>query len=606
MSELTPEILKTMTTRPGVYQFLNTQAKVIYVGKARNLKKRLASYFRHKLDTKTQTMIAQAVDVNITITRSDSEALLLESNLIKTLKPRYNVLLRDDKAYPYLHLTTQQTFPRLYFYRGAPKKQGASFGPYPNLGSVRENLALLQKIFQLRQCTDSFFKHRSRPCLQYQIKRCSAPCVNYVDDMSYAQQVNNTMLFLQGKSNEVVDELQQRMKEYSQTMEYEKAAHCRDQIVQLRKLQQQQVVKRDAGDSDVLIAQIRHGVGAVGLLMIRQGRVLGSKVFFPKIGELHTVEELLSAFIGQYYLLRATNELPAKLIIQQQLMDAEIVKNALKQYGDITIQSLSRLHDPYKSWFRLVATNLEYTLKNKLNINETIQHQYRELERALGSSESIQRMECFDISHTQGEATVASCVVFDETGPAKKHYRLYNIKAITAGDDYAAMKQVLLRRYEKCKASGLLLPDVVIIDGGKGQIKQAMEVFAELQLAEVIILGLAKGPERRDGYEKIFIVKQGLIEQIDLTLPARLLLQHIRDEAHRFAITSHRKQRAKKRSLSPLEQIPGVGAKRRQQLLNYFGGWPELRDASIEQIAKVPGISDILAKNIYKHLHGKN
>lgn len=602
MPKFSLDILASIPTHPGVYQMHDARGKIIYVGKARNLKKRVASYFRSQLDTKTQAMIAQVAEINFTITGSDTEALLLEANLIKTIKPRYNVLLRDDKAYPYLHITTEQEFPRLYFYRGQRKKTGESFGPYPNIGSVRENLALLQKLFQIRSCTDTFFRHRSRPCLQYQIKRCTAPCVNYVDVAAYKLQVEDARLFLQGKNKQVMERLTQGMSSAAEKQNYELAAHYRDQVVQLNKLQTQQSINRADGDVDVLVCAQQGLFCALSVLMVRQGRVLGNKVFYPKITEAQNDATVLSAFISQFYFDKAASELPASIALNEAIDEKELLQAALKEQ-QIKLAVLDRLHEPYKTWFKLAKANAQHALENTVNIDEKIKNQYMQLQKALNLPDSIARMECFDISHSLGEATVASCVVFDENGPAKKYYRAYNIDGITPGDDYAAMEQALRRRYLKMKQESRPLPDIVIIDGGKGQIQQAVNVLQELQCTDIIILGLAKGPERKAGWEKIFRATVEETLQIELPHDAKLLLQHIRDEAHRFAITKHRKKRAKARAISPLENIPGVGPARRKALLEHFGGWQLLKDASTEEIAKVPGISGELAKVIYQELH---
>lgn len=602
---LEPSLLKNMSTRPGVYQMMDARGRVIYVGKARNLKNRLASYFRKQLDTKTQSMMQQAKQLEITITSSDTEALLLESNLIKALKPRYNVLLRDDKAYPYLQITTEQIFPRLYFYRGERKKEGRSFGPYPNIGSVRDNLSLLQKLFRLRQCNDTFFKHRTRPCLQYQIKRCTAPCVGYVSEADYQEQVEEAILFLEGDDSKVMDHLTQKMNHASENQAYEKAAMARDQIIQLRKLQDQQVMNRAEGDADIVLLLLEGKIAVISLLMVRQGRVLGNKVFYPRFTYPEKPEAILTAFISQYYLSRAPKELPANLIIKQPLENKTLLKSILKQEKHLTLQTADKPREPLKSWFKLVDANAQHALKNALTSNERLRAQYHQLQSALKLADPIKRMECFDISHTMGEATKAACVVFDENGPAKKYYRAYNITGITPGDDYAAMEQVLKRRYEKLKSLNKPLPDVIVIDGGKGQLTQAVRVLQTLQMIEVTIIGLAKGPARKAGLENIFKADEKQTVSIELAREGRLLLQQIRDEAHRFAITSHRKARAKKRAHSPLENIPGVGEKRRQAILAHFGGWQALSNAAEDQIAQIKGISPALAKIIYNRLHEK-
>jgi len=596
--------LNTLTTKPGVYQMLDSQGKVIYVGKARNLKKRVTSYFQRKLDSKTQLMISQAVDIQTTITNNENEALLLEANLIKQFRPRYNILLRDDKSYPYLYLSTQQKFPRLDFYRGAKNKPGRYFGPYPSAGSVRENLALIQKLFKLRQCNDTFFKNRTRPCLQYQIKRCTAPCVDFIDEENYRKQVDDAILFLEGKNDCVIDKLVKRMDEASKNLEYEEAAHYRDQIAQLRRLQKQQFITQDKGNIDVIgVSELMGRVG-FSVLFIRGGRVIGSRAFFPNTPKGTNLQSAMSAFIPQYYLSPMRNDnIPDRVILSEPLEDRAWVQNALREKLKTKLIISDRKLPQYKHWQTMTAINAKHLLAQQLAKKNTAAQQLVALQTALKFPNPIQRVECFDISHSMGEATVASCVVFGEEGPIKKDYRRFNIKNIKPGDDYAAMHQALLRRYTRLKSGEGALPDLLIIDGGLGQLKQAADVLEELQVSGVILLGVAKGPQRKPGLEKLYIWGKKVGVGLAADDSALHVIQFIRDEAHRFAITAHRAKRAKRRAESPLELIEGVGAKRRQQLLKHFGGIQELQKASVNELTKVSGISEALAQRIYDALH---
>lgn len=583
---------------------LDSQGKIIYVGKARNLKKRITSYFQRKLDGKTQLMMGQATDIQSTITNNENEALLLEANLIKQYRPRYNILLRDDKSYPYLYLSTQQKFPRLDFYRGAKSKPGRYFGPYPSAGSVRENLALIQKLFKLRQCNDTFFKNRTRPCLQYQIKRCTAPCVSYVDEENYRKQVDDAILFLEGKNDRVIDTLELRMDSAAKKLEYEEAAYYRDQIVQLRRLQKQQFMTADKGNIDVI--GISESMGRIGfsVLFMRGGRVIGSKGFFPSIPKGADIKSALAAFIPQYYLNPMRNDdIPERIILAEPLEERQWVQNALREKLKSKLVISDRKLPQYKQWQTMAMLNAKHLLAQHLAQKNTVAQQLAALQVALKFPNPIQRIECFDISHTMGEATVASCVVFGEEGSLKKDYRRFNIKNIKPGDDYAALHQALSRRYTRLKAGEGVLPDLLMIDGGIGQLKQAADVLEELQVSGVILLGIAKGPGRKPGLEKLFIWGRKVALQLSPDDSALHLIQFIRDEAHRFAITAHRAKRAKRRMESPLQRIEGVGARRRQQLLRHFGGWQELQKASVAELMKVAGISESLAKRIYDSLH---
>lgn len=582
----------------------DTHGKIIYVGKARNLQKRISSYFRSLLDNKTQAMMSQVASIQTIITASENEALLLEANLIKQIHPRYNVLLRDDKSYPYLYLSTHQKFPRLDFYRGSKSAPGRYFGPFPNAGSVRDNLALIQKLFRLRQCNDTFFKNRTRPCLQYQIKRCTAPCVGYVDEFNYSQQVNDAILFLDGKNHEVVEKLIARMETASQELQYEAAAFYRDQIAQLRRIQKQQFIIGDQGNIDVI--GVSQSMGSIGftILFIRGGRLIGDRAFFPNIPAGTETSTALSAFITQYYLSPARNDdIPERVVLSEPVADRLWIQNALSAELKRKIMIIETQRAPYIAWQRMAKDNAAQALAQHVATKNSVAVKLDALQRALHLPNPLRRIECFDVSHTMGEATVASCVVFTEEGASKKDYRRFNITDITPGDDYAALRQALTRRYTRLKESGSELPDLLIIDGGLGQLRQGAEVLEELQVSGVVLIGVAKGPERKPGHEKLYRWDKKLEIHLKSDDVALHLIQYIRDEAHRFAITAHRAKRHKGRLESPLQQIEGIGPKRRQQLLKHFGGLQELRKASVTEISQVPGISPVVAQRIYDVLH---
>lgn len=605
MSTDLKEKVKKLSTRPGIYQMLNARGVILYVGKARNLKSRVGSYFRKNLDSaKTAALMSQVADFEVTITGSENEALLLESNLIKKHRPRYNVLLRDDKSYPYLYLSTHQDFPRLDFYRGAKSLPGRYFGPYPNAGAVRENLALIQKLFKLRQCSDSFFRSRSRPCLQYQIKRCTAPCVSYVTKSEYQVQVAHAILFLEGKNSKIIDALTQKMEAASQALEYEQAAHYRDQLIRLRKLTTKQYITGDKGDIDVIGAAQKMGNVAVSILFIRKGRLIGHRAFFPNTPAGTTLQHALNEFIPQYYLSPLRGDAVVERVVMSELLPDRVwIQNALRERLGHKFSITDRRLEKYRRWQALAKTNAEFALSQHLTEKSSVINRLSALQTALKLPNPISRIECFDVSHTQGELTVASCVVYGEQGALNKDYRRFNIKGIAPGDDYAALNQALKRRYIRLKEEGQALPDMIIIDGGKGQLKQAIDVLEELQVSGVVLLAVAKGPSRKPGFEQLFLAGNEQAIRLPDDSLALHLIQFIRDEAHRFAITAHRAKRAKKRAKSPLENIEGIGAKRRRDLLRYFGGLQELQKANIAEIAKVPGISEKLAKKIYDTLH---
>jgi len=598
--------LKTLTTKPGVYRMLNKDRKVIYVGKAKNLKKRVSSYFNRSNQTpKTQVMVSHIVDMEIAITHTENEALILESNLIKSLKPQYNVTYRDDKSYPYIYLSSQQTFPRLSYHRGARKAKGRYFGPYPSAGAVRESLNLLQKIFPVRQCEDSFFKNRSRPCLQYQIKRCSAPCVGLIEKEAYAEIVRLAVLFLEGKNSLVIDELVHKMEQVAEALEYEKAAMIRDQIAALRKVQEKQYITGESdNDLDVITAIIRGGVASIQVFNVRGGMNLGNKAYFPKLSNHTSTDEVLSAFIAQYYIGKSgVRLLPSEILVNEIPADSEWLEDVLSEQANKKIKITAKTRGDRARWVKLALANTEIALDTHIAGKANMLNRFETLQEALNLDAVPQRIECFDISHTMGEATVASCVVCDPSGAVKSDYRRFNIEGITGGDDYAAMTQALTRRYRKIKEGEGKLPDILLIDGGKGQLTQAENVLEELQIDGVMLIGVSKGPDRRAGLELLHISGNKQPLKLPANSPALHLIQFVRDESHRFAIAGHRNRRGKKRTASPLEEIPGLGPKRRQQLLKQFGGLQGISSAGIEDLANVKGISIDLAEKIYNTFH---
>jgi excinuclease ABC subunit C len=593
--------LRHLTSHPGVYRMLAADGEVLYVGKARNLKKRVTSYFRSSgLSPKTQALMSQAVSVEVAVTHTEGEALLLENNLIKSLQPRYNILLRDDKSYPYIYLSSTQTYPRLTLHRGARKAKGRYFGPYPNTNAVRESLHLLQKVFRVRQCEDSFFSNRSRPCLQYQIKRCTGPCVGLITPEDYAEDVRHTVQFLEGRNSEIIDELAQRMEAAAAALDYETAARYRDQIVNLRRVQERQYVSGERGDLDIIAGVSEGGVACVQVFFIRAGRNLGNKTFFPKAPADADVQEILSAFVTQYYLGR---EVPGELLVNAELSDADLLSRVLGEQAGKQVALRSRVRGERARWIEMAERNARHAVRARLSSRAGMLQRYESLQQALGMDEPIGRVECFDISHTQGEATVASCVVFDSEGAVKSDYRRFNIQGIEPGDDYGAMAQALLRRYTRVSAGEGVVPDLILIDGGKGQLTAAGRVMEELQMTGVPLVGVAKGPERKAGWE-VLHRQDGSQLRLAADDPALHLIQQIRDEAHRFAITGHRQRRGRSRTESTLEDIPGIGPKRRQQLLRQFGGMREVARAGVEDLLKVKGISRELAQQIYDVFHG--
>ena len=598
--------LKQLTERPGVYRMYDAQGQVLYVGKARSLKKRVSSYFRKTgLTPKTEALVGKIAAIEVTVTGSETEALLLEQNLIKSLRPPYNILLRDDKSYPYIYLSSHKDYPSLTFRRGRSKKGGGTwFGPFPSSGAVKESLNVLQKVFRVRSCSESYFRNRTRPCLQYQIRRCSAPCVGYVTPEAYQEDIRHATMFLEGRNPAILRDLMAAMEEAARRLEFEKAATYRDQINHLRHVQEQQAIDSQGGDADVIAIAQEAGVVCVVVIIVRGGRVLGTKDYFPRFSIEQTESELLGAFLGQYYFGGNTRrEIPRDILVPVAVEGQALLAQALSEAANRETRIRGNVRGERRRWLELAMTNARQTLRTHLASKETVYRRLLALRDLLDLAETPSRMECFDISHSHGENTVASCVVFDESGPLKSDYRLYNIDGVKAGDDYAAMRQVLSRRYRKLVAGEGKRPDLVFIDGGKGQLNVAREVFEELGISDIPLIGVAKGVTRRAGMEQLIDAMTGDVFRVPADSPALHLIQHIRDESHRFAITGHRLRRDKKRRQSTLEGIEGVGPKRRRELIRYFGGIQEIRKASVDEIAKVQGISKTLAETIYAALH---
>lgn len=579
---------------------INAASEVIYVGKARDLKKRVASYFQKNLASpRTRMMVSNITKIETTVTRSEAEALLLENNLIKSFMPRYNVLFRDDKSYPYIVLTGDK-FPRLAFHRGVQRKGNNYFGPFPNSVAVRESIQLLQKVFKLRTCENTVFANRSRPCLQHQIERCSAPCVGYISEEDYQHDVNHATLFLQGREQQVMDELGTKMTEAAESQAYELAAVYRDRMQSLRQVQARQFVSDfNVSDADVIACVELAGQYCVNLVMIRGGRHLGDKSFFPKNADGCDIETTMQAFLQQHYVAQA---IPPLIIVSVAVETSALEEVFSGQAGRKIRINTNPIGDK-RVWLKMAQTNAELALKQRTAQNANQEARLIALREALNMPETTERIECFDISHTMGEATVASCVVFDKGAMQNSEYRRYNITGITPGDDYAAMRDALTRRYKKVAAGEGKLPDLVFIDGGKGQLGIALEVMQEVGLPDILLVGIAKGEERKPGLEQMFFADRDTPVSLKKDNPGLHLLQQIRDEAHRFAITGHRARRGKARVHSSLEDIGGIGAKRRKSLLTHFGGLDGVKNASVDEIAQVEGISKMLAEKIYQELH---
>ncbi|WP_105190699.1 excinuclease ABC subunit UvrC [Pseudoalteromonas sp. T1lg48] len=599
------QFLKTVSEEPGVYRMLDKEEQVIYVGKAKNLKKRLSSYFRKTgLDTKTQVLVRNICDIQVTLTNTETEALLLENNLIKKYQPRYNILLRDDKSYPYILLTKHQ-HPRLAFHRGAQKIKGEYFGPFPSSSAVSDSLRLMQKLFPVRQCEDSYYKARSRPCLQYQLKRCSAPCVGKVSDEDYDAQVNFVRKFLGGKSQEVIAELVAKMEQASENLAFEKAAKYRDQIQLLRKVQEQQSVSGKHAELDAIGYYSHNGLIAIHILMVRDHKVLGSKTLYPKVPKDSSDDEILTSFIAQYYCTPgASGRIAKELILPFAISEQNELAAAMSELKSSNVKLVTVQRGERAQYLQLANKNARSSLEVKQSTQDSINKRYALLKDAL-NLDDITRMECFDISHTMGENTVASCVVFDAQGPNKSQYRRFNVTGITPGDDYAAMAFALKKRYSKL-VDETKIPDVIFIDGGKGQLNQAVEFFSDWPFdKEPLLVGVAKGTSRKPGLETLLIDAGRKTVNLSSDSPALHLIQHIRDESHRFAIAGHRNKRQKQRNRSVLEEISGVGQKRRQALLKYLGGMQGVKNATREQLSQAPGISQAMAEKIFNHLHDK-
>ncbi|MFB9158149.1 excinuclease ABC subunit UvrC [Chromobacterium violaceum] len=591
-------VLQNLPTLPGVYRMLDAAGKVLYVGKAIDLKRRVSSYFqKNDLSPRIQLMVRQIASIETTVTRSEAEALILENNLIKALAPRYNILFRDDKSYPYL-MFSGHAFPQMAYYRGEPKKPNQYFGPYPNGYAVRESIQILQKVFRLRTCEDAVFANRSRPCLLYQIKRCSGPCVDHISKEEYAADVASAVAFLNGRQSELINELTRRMTAAAEAMAFEQAAELRDQIQALARVQEKQFVASNQSqqDCDVVAARVRDGVPCVNLVMIRGGRHLGDKSHFPVGDEADTEQEILEAFIGQHYQHAGV---PAALVVNGVVDDA--LQQFLQERAGRKVYIVGNPIGERRVWLEMAEKNAELAILQRLGSKATQAQRLAQLSEVL-ELEDAGRFECFDISHTMGEATVASCVVYDKGAMQPTEYRRFNITTAAPGDDYAAMREVLSRRYGKLAEGEGRLPDAVFIDGGKGQVGVALEVLGELGL-NLPIVGIAKGEERKPGLETLILPYLEKTLQLRQDHPALHLIQTVRDEAHRFAITGHRARRAKARTSSTLEEIPGIGAKRRQQLLTRFGGLRGVATASVDDLAQVEGISRTLAEKIYNALH---
>lgn len=599
------DFLDGLTSRPGVYRMLDERGAVLYVGKAGNLKKRVSSYFGKRQDSpKTRALVRQVSRVEVTVTRTENEALLLESNLIKELKPRYNVVFRDDKSYPYLYLSSGHAFPRLSFYRGARRAKGHYFGPYPGAGAARRALNLAQKLFQLRQCDDVFFRNRRRPCLQYQIKRCTAPCVGLIDPEIYREDMQHAVMFLEGRNEEVIAALTGPMQAASDALDFERAAHYRDQIASLRRIQEQQHITVPEGECDIVACALRAGQACVQVFYIRGGRNLGNRAFFPSHGAEEKSGPIISTFINQQYLGgRDLGRIPPDILVSHEPDDRILLEEVLSQQRGAPVRIRNRLRGEKARWIEMAVDNAAVALEQRISTRQRYLSKLEELGSAVWMESTPERIECFDISHLRGEAAVGACVVYGAEGTMKSEYRRFNITGITPGDDYAALRQVFERRYSRVQKQDGTLPDLILIDGGRGQLRAVQGVMRELQLEELILVAVAKGPSRRPGLETLILSLGDRVLRLRADSPGLHLIQEIRDEAHRFAITGHRRARTRRRMTSPLQQIDGVGVKRRQQILRYFGGLQGVQRAGVEELAKVPGINKNLAQKIYDALH---
>ena len=594
------ELIASLPNLPGVYRMINAAGETIYVGKARDLKKRVSSYFQKSdHEPRIEAMVAQVARVETTATRNEGEALLLENNFIKSHQPRYNILYRDDKSYPYVCLTGEK-FPQLRFHRGKLEKPHRYFGPFPSAGAVRDGIAELQKVFQLRTCEPTVFANRSRPCMLHQIERCTAPCVGLIDEAAYREDVQNAVLFLQGKTSEVLERLQRKMEDASSALAFEEAARVRDKITRLNRLQSRQFVESaTAGDIDVIGVAADRGFTAVNLVMIRGGRHIGDRSFFPQHAEDASTTEIVAAFLMQHYLER-----PAPpTIVAPDAADNDVLAEVLSAQSDRKVEIITNPGGERRVWTTMAVQNAELAIKQRLAQKATQDERLAALQEGLGLSSTVQRIECFDVSHTMGEAAVASCVIFDRLSMQTSEYRRFNVKPPTGGDDYAALREALSRRVARIVTGEFPTPDLLVIDGGKGQVGVAAEVLAEQGLHATQLIGIAKGPERKPGLEEIIFSDRSEPLHLPPDHPGLHLLQQIRDEAHRFAIQGHRARRGKARTTSVLQEIGGIGGKRRQALLAHFGGLKGVQAASVDDLTRVPGISRALAERIFAELH---
>jgi excinuclease ABC subunit C len=599
--------LASLTQGPGIYQMFDEQGQLLYVGKAKNLRNRVSSYFRgsglnSSLNNKTLALVSHISHIEVSLTRNETEALLLEQNLIKAHRPPYNIVLRDDKSYPYI-LISGHEYPRIVLHRGSKQAPGSYFGPYPSASDVRDSLSLLQKVFLLRPCEDSVFKNRSRPCLQHQIGRCSAPCVGNIPSDEYADAVRRARLFLEGKSQDLLTELGDAMDSAAGLLEFERAAALRDQIGSLQRVRETQYIEGEKGDLDILALHQEGSIVCVQAVHVRQGRILGSRSYQPRLKLDETPAEILRAFLGQFYLGNAGREVPREILVNVAPADGDALVDALAQRAGFRVQIVHRLRGARQRWLTLAADTARQNSLTTVANRQNAYNRLAALADELGLEAMPERLECFDISHSGGEKTVASCVVFGVEGPVKADYRRFNIDGISPGDDYAAMTQALQRRYQRLQREEAKLPDLLIIDGGKGQLGQARQVLKDEGIADVLLLGIAKGPTRKAGFERLYFGDDNREIVLAAHSPALHLLQQIRDEAHRFAITGHKGRRDQSRRQSSLEKIPGVGAKTRQKLLRYFGGLQGIRQAAVEDLAKVSGVSQKLAQAIHDALH---
>jgi excinuclease ABC subunit C len=596
-------LLATLPGKPGVYQMFAGDGSLLYVGKAKNLRNRVRSYFSGRPQTaRIQALVSRVASIEVTVTRTEAEALILEHNLIKQQAPFYNILLKDDKSYPYI-LVTEEDWPRVALHRGPRRAKGQYFGPYPNSQAAREALFLLQKVFNVRQCEDSFFRNRSRPCLQYQIKRCSGPCVGLVESSDYARDVERTQRFLRGENEELMQGLMRDMEEAANSRQYERAASYRDSIAQLRSIQAEQVIEVGGGNIDIVAAAREGSAACVHMIFVRQGRIIGSRSYFPRDELASDASDLIADFVPHYYLSGMDRTPPAEILVAELPPNPGIIESALQQISRRRIRIRVPRRGRKRDWLSLAERTAQQNLSGRLASQLNQRMRMEALGSALGLDRPPGRIECFDISHHAGTQTVASCVVFTPEGPLKSDYRQFNIEGITGGDDYAAMRQVLERRYRRQQASESACPDLIIVDGGKGQLSQAVQILENLGLQQVVLIGVAKGATRKSGWERLFVGADAVELQLDSHSPAFHLIQSIRDEAHRFAVAGHTARKKKQATSSRLDQISGIGAKRKKALLQHFGGLQGIASASVNDLIKVEGISSRLAADIYAHFH---